>query len=352
MLSYMNLQAPSAAKSDKPRTIDEALAAVEELTKIIERAWGDEAIIIDGSLNEILRVKLGEQVTPQTRLAISPDNQTIALTSANGLKLYDLKGNRLYELAHRSWDDNEGSQCFFTSDGLLWFVRPGEKFEDAIISVLDTKVKKLVAEHRIEHPYGIYRFLPTRQGIFIAVSQDGEGDMLYSIEMNDRRLNIKSRLDLNEIVIALSPNGREFLYIDSSDGSLHKLDARTGRKISRLKRKVAFASDPKGIEDQFNYSCVFLTEDMLLMLTEYGRLILIDVKSMSLIGTVWPDGHHIYAVDEKGNRVDDLSKADRWEGNIWYISQAANGKVLAGYVERLKVLEVSSLISHKSVFGN
>lgn len=355
VLSYMKFEAPPVAKSDKFATIDDALAAVKELTQRLNSAWGNEAVIIDGSLNEILRVNLSEQIIPHAVLAVSPDNQTIALTSANGLKLFDRKGNRLYMLPHRAWDNNEGSECFFTSDGLLWFVRPGEKFEDAIISVLDTRAKKLVAEHRIEHPYGVYRFSPTKQGIFIAVSRDGEGDLLFSVEMSNRRLNIKSRQDLdklNKAVMDISPSGQEILCVDSSEESLYKLDARTGRQTGALDRKVAFAGDPssvKGFDDRFGNSCVFLTEDRLLMKTQCGRLILIDVKSMSVIGTVWPDGYHLYATDDQGKRVNNLSEADEWAGDIWYVFQAPAGRVLAEYNgETLKVLEVNSLIPNKT----
>src|SRR5207249_4826746 len=110
----------------------------------------------------------------------------------------------------------------------------------------------------------------------------------------------------------------------------------SGRVIASVGSQTIFAADNLIGEctDVAGYQAIFLDRDHLLAETHFGRLLLINRRTMQLVGTVWPPGYKLRGYDQTGKETDDPSKILDYEGGLTSLHAAGAGRVLTVYNEK------------------
>lgn len=307
-----------------------------------------EVVILDAGLNEVQRLDLQAQSEGycSTEVAMSRNGALLALSTRTELRLVDRRGAVLRRLPHHAWDAFTGSRCFFDAQGRLWYVRPrddDEATESGVLTVLDPASGAAVFEQAIESDVGHFVLspLPDHAGALIDVACGQDGSFLHLARLTGAGLTIEEYpFDDRIFCGGFSPNGSEFITGTHSGDAVKVHSFPGGQVIASVKGKTIFAGDDLGGQfgDDVGYQAIFLDDDHLLADTRFGRMLLIDRRTMQLIGTVWPPGYELRGYDAGGGLA--------YEGGLTSLHSAGPGRVLMGYKEKaIRLLDFAPLLS-------
>jgi len=100
-----------------------------------------EVLRLDRWLNVVWRRDLQAQTEEYVpcQVAVSPDDQLMALSGRDSVRITDGAGTLLHTYSHPPWYGFCGTRCFFSPDSrYLWFATPGPPGDDDLLLVLET----------------------------------------------------------------------------------------------------------------------------------------------------------------------------------------------------------------------
>ncbi len=315
-----------------------------------------EVIILDSRLNEVQHLDLRTQSEDycSTQVTMSRDGALLALSGRTELRIADRRGAILHYLPHDPWESFTGSGCFFDAQGRLWYVRPyKDTWTEAMLTVLDPASGAALFEQEITGDVGHYYLfpLPDQAGALIDVACGQDGSFLHLARLTGAGLTVEGYPLDDRTMPSLSPGGGEFATGAHSGDAVEVHSFPGGQVAASIEGRVIFAADDLGGEfgDEIGYQAIFLDDDHLLADTRFGRLLLIDRRTMQLIGTVWPPGYSLRGYDQRGKETDDPGSILAYEGGLTSLHSAGAGRVLMGYKSAtLWLLDVSPLLTTAS----
>lgn len=304
-----------------------------------------EVVILDAGLNEVQRLDLQAQDEDycSTGVAMRRDGALLALSARTELRIVDRRGAVLRRFPHPAWDAFTGSSCFFDAQGRLWYIRPyDEATESGVLTVLDAASGATVSEQEVNSDIGHFGLfpLPSLDGALIDVSCGQDGSFLHLARLTGAGLTVEDYPFDDRTMPSLSPGGGEFATGAHSGNAVKVHAFPGGQVIASVKGKTIFAGDDLGgnFGDDVGYQAIFLDDHHLLADTRFGRMLLIDRRTMQLIGTVWPPGYELRGYDAGGGLA--------YEGGLTSLHSAGPGRVLMGYKEEaIRLLDFAPLLS-------
>lgn len=304
-----------------------------------------DVVIFDAWLNEVQRLDLQAQDEGycSTEVAVSRDGALFALSTRTEMRLVDRRGAVLRRFPHHAWDAFTGSSCFFDAQGRLWYVRPyDDAVENGVLTVIDPASGVTVFERAIDSDVGHFVLspLPDQAGALIDVACGQDGSFIHLARLTGAGLTIEEYpFDDRTFCGGFSPNSTEFITGAHSGDAVKVHSFPGGQATASVKGRAIFAGDDLSGEfgDSVGYWAIFLDGDLLLADTTFGRLLLIDRRTMQLIGSVWPPGYELRGYDAGGGLA--------YEGGLTSLHAAGPGRVLMGYKEKaIRLLDFSPLL--------
>jgi hypothetical protein len=313
-----------------------------------------DVVVLDSQLNELQRLDLQTQSQQYcfTAVAMSPYGQLLGLSSRIDLRIVNRQGTVLHRIPHRAWESYTGSNCFFDFKDRLWYVRPGDQpGVDDCLTVVEPYSGEILTEQTIENEIGYFDLFlcPDYESALIEVACGQDGSYLYLARLTGAGLTIQEYPFSDRTFLGdFAPGGREFATGAHNGDAVKVHSFPSGHVIASVESETLFASDDLSGErpDDVGYLVIFLDRDHLLAETGFGRMILIDRRSMRLLGTVWPSGYRLQGCDQSGRKTDDPRTIVDYEGSLTSLHPAGTGKVLTVYRDGvIRLLDVSPLLS-------
>ena len=317
-----------------------------------------DVILLDSRLNEVQRIDLQAQSEDycSTEVAMSRDGALFALSARAELRIVNRRGDVIHRLPHDPWEAFTGSSCFFDAAGRLWYVRSyDDAGNDCVLTVLDPVSGTALFEQAIESDIGHFSLspLPDYKGALIDVSCGQDGSFLYLAQLTASGLAIKEYpFDDRTFSGGFSSDGSEFATGAHQGDTIEVHSFPSGQVTAAIESETIFAADNLGGEygDTFGYQVIFLDDNHLLADTTFGRMLLIDCRTMHLIGTVWSSGFRLHGYDARGEETDNPGQIYAHESGLTSFHPAGDSQVLTVHEEAtLRLLDVSPLLSTTNV---
>jgi hypothetical protein len=298
---------------------------------------GPEVVRLDAKLNELWRKDLQAQNEEyvRCRLSVSPNNRLMALAARESVRITDGMGNPLYVFPHAPWYSFCGTEGYFSEDSrYLWFVTPTTQEEDDLLHVMDTATFRVLGRISINNRYCAYHFHQTPQTgkVLIEAAAGQDECILYVAQLIDGRIELEELTTCEDRVMSsFSASGKEFVTAPHGDGVIKVYSFPVVREIAALDQEQIFRAvdeDSDVEEDMLDYLVKYLTDDFIISNTRYGRLLLIDRRSMQLAGELAPEGYQLKGYDKNGKYTDDPARIISYEGDISDFFPTSLGEIL------------------------
>jgi hypothetical protein len=267
----------------------------------------------DPQFNFLWRKEIGilQGEFEQFSLTVSPDGKFIGMHANKFVCIFDDNGNLLHCLEHEPWQFHQGSGCYFAppnSEGkkYIWFFVP-ENGGGGYLKVLDRSDFSLVGGLWQEDIDYYYRFFgtPNNNKVFIDLAAGQDGSRLLEAQVVDKEIQLKEYYQCSDRAMGnFSPTGKEIVFAPQFENEIEIFSFPEMEKIVGIEQEELFESRdefPGANLDRVRYIVYYLSATTLMVMTEYGRLLLIDRNSLRCTGEIILDGFNINAFDHIGN---------------------------------------------------
>lgn len=237
-----------------------------------------------------------------------PNGTLYGITESDNFRLMTPSGGTLFSYEHDDWPPFMGANCFFAGRWVLFIIPTptGDK-----LLQLDLETLGIAARYDLEGDQEYrYTFTATPDpGIIFIDAAAGQDDAhLFIITIQkDGRLDIAEATQcLDRIVGNFSPDGQSFVMAPHYDEGIEIYSFPAIARIAGLPQETLFAGRneyPCEDEDTIDYTVLFLNDQLLISLTRFGRLLLIDRATMACTGELLLEGNEIIAYDQGGKPV-------------------------------------------------
>lgn len=289
-------------------------------------------IRLDKNLQQVWKKDLQGQTQEYVNCIItaSPDGTLMALSGHETIRILDGEGNLTWIFPHDGWGTFLGSTCTFSADGkLIWFIVPASSaLENDILYVVrmsDHKVQDTwMMDGNQEYSYVIYPS-PDDQAVIIEAAAGQDDNILYRASFSGGKIVCEVLDDVwDRIVGTFSPDGKEVVTAPHVDGAILIYSYPDIEEIARLDQEQLFDGrneyPSEEDSDTLEYVVLHISNKTLLAFTRFGRLLLIDRKSMECIGELLPEGCEIRAYDHAGRPTKNPQQIVDYAGEIVTVS--------------------------------
>ncbi len=322
---------------------------------IVHCEHGPEVLRLDHQLNLVWRRDLQAQTEGYVscRIAVSPDGTMMAIAGKDSVRITDAAGTLLHTFVHAAWDSFCGTECLFSPDSrYLWFVVPGPSGGDDLLHVMETASFSVVDRVSTQNNDCAYFFYPTPMvgTILMDTAAGQDGSTMYLVRSDSGRISLEELPQCQDQIIGnFSPAGDELVTAPVDEGPLRVYSFPEMAEIASMPQEMightpglAAAEEP----DTFEYIVRYLTADLLVALTRFGRLLAIDRKKMQPLGELVPEGYGRQAYDEAGKMTTDPARTVSYGGDIIdFFSDQAGGLLVVHQGGALAVYDLSPLES-------
>jgi hypothetical protein len=213
---------------------------------------------------------------------VAADGSLLAVTGGNGITI--ISASTLKPI-HRLNDSFEGSH--FSSNGLLWTCARLYS-ETVVLEIWDPQTWTRVARTKITDPYGDSHFdllsHPNENCVVAWAAAGQDGQCLFWACHDDGAIVVDRFPELdNTAWPSFSPTGKEFLAISGVELHLYAYPRRPIRAI------MQWPSDDE--EDQIGDFVSYVDANCALLQSNNGRLLLVDLETMTIEDEVSLRGH-------------------------------------------------------------
>lgn len=314
-----------------------------------------EVLRLDRQLNEVWRRDLQAQTEEYVpcQAAVSPDDQLMALSGRDSVRITDGAGTLLHTYIHPPWYNFCGTGCFFSPDSrYLWFATPGPAGDDDLLLVLETTGFTVVDQISTQNRYCAYAFHPTplTDRVIIDTAAGQDGSMMYRARLRADRITLEELAQCQDQIMGnFSPEGDEFVTALVDEGDLRVYSFPEAAEIASVSGEVI--GQPPGLapaieQDAFEYIVKYITPHLLIALTRFRRLLVIDRQKGQSVGELVPEGYRLQAHTERGEQTSDPARTGSYSGDIVDFYPSAAGQLLVWHGSgTLTVYDISSLES-------
>ncbi|HEY9259822.1 hypothetical protein [Chitinophaga sp.] len=245
-----------------------------------------------------------------SKLSASSDGRLIAIAGMTDMRILDAEGTTvLHTVTHESWGWFLGAACYFARDNkTIWYVLPGDKNETDELQVMDAATFEVIASYPLlESQQYAYSFHSTPDnGIILLEAAAGQEEtILMQLQLNDGIISLTELTQCEDVIMGnFAPSGKEFVMAPHYDGPLEIYSFPEITKVAALDQVTIFDGSkdfPAAEPDNINYSVFFVDDNNILIVSQFGRLLLLDRKDLRCKAEVMPEGIEFTAYDLDGN---------------------------------------------------
>ncbi|RFS19243.1 hypothetical protein DVR12_23705 [Chitinophaga silvatica] len=245
-----------------------------------------------------------------SKLSASSDGRLIAIAGMTDLRILDAEATKvLHSVEHGSWGWFLGAACFFTRDNkTIWYVLPGDENENDKLEVMDATTFEAIASYPLlesqQHAY-TFHATPDNNIILLEAAAGQENSILLQLQLIDGVISLTELTQCDDVIMGnFAPSGKEFVMAPHYDGPVEVYSFPEIVKIAEQKQEAIFDGSkdfPASEPDNINYSVFFVDDNNILVVTQFGRLLLLDRKDLRSKAEVMPEGIEFTAYDLDGN---------------------------------------------------
>lgn len=278
-------------------------------------------------------VALSVKGTDWLSFAVAPNADLLALSDENRVVIFDAQGNICHELPHQSWPAHADGACAFDARGRLWCALGVER-----LALVDPSSGAVLAEGDIPNDEGTFSLRPCQDAncmvVDIACGQDGAST--YFVSFSDGQLHAQwlPQDGQGGVFADVSPDEQQCVFLNQDGDDLRVFGFPTGKLQGRVEAAPLFEGSEYE-EDALEYQAQYVQDGPLIVTTRSNRLLCFDPASLSLLGTLWPDGYELQWFDERGQPTINPNEYFDCQGDIFCIRRAGKHRLLIVRDERL-----------------
>jgi hypothetical protein len=245
-----------------------------------------------------------------SKLSASSDGRLIAIAGMTDMRILDAEATMvLHTVEHDSWGWFLGAACYFAKDNkTIWYVLPGDGNETDKLQVMDVTTFEVIVSHPLlESQQYTYAFhaTPDNDTILLEAAAGQEKSILMQLQLKDDMISLTELTQCKDVVMGnFAPSGKEFVVAPHYDGPLEIYSFPEITKIAELDQEAIFDGSkdfPAAEPDNINYSVFFVDDNNILVVSQFGRLLLLDRKDLRCKAEVMLEGIEFTAYDLDGN---------------------------------------------------
>lgn len=245
-----------------------------------------------------------------SKLSASSDGRLIAIAGMTDMRILDAEGTTvLHTVEHNSWSWFLGAACYFARDNkTIWYVLPGDKNETDELQVMDVATFEVIATYPLlESQQYAYAFHTTPDNgiILLEASAGQEQSILMQLQLSNSVISLTELTQCDDVIMGnFAPSGKEFVMAPHYDGPLEIYSFPEIAKVAELDQEAIFEGSkdfPAAEPDNINYSVFFVDDNNILIVSQFGRLLLLDRKDLRCKAEVMPEGIEFTAYNLDGN---------------------------------------------------
>ncbi|OMP75850.1 hypothetical protein [[Flexibacter] sp. ATCC 35208] len=234
-----------------------------------------------------------------SKLSASPDGSLIAIADTTNMRILDGEATtELYTIEHLSWGRFLGASCYFGRDNkTIWYVLPGDENESDALHVINTSDFEVVATHPLlESQQYVYTFhtTPDNSIILLEASAGQEEAILLKLQLKNGIISLTALTQCDDMIMGnFAPSGEEFVMAPHYDGPLEIYSFPEISKVAEQDQQAIFDGSkdfPAAEPDNINYSVFFIDDTTILVVSQFGRLLLLDRKDLICKAELMPEG--------------------------------------------------------------
>lgn len=245
-----------------------------------------------------------------SKLSASSDGRLMAIAGMNDVRILDAEGNAvLHTVNHGSWGWFLGAACFFARDNkTIWYVLPGDTNETDELQVMDAATFEVIATYPLleSHQY-TYAFhaTPDNNTIFLEAAAGQDRSFLMQVQLHNGTISLTGLPQCTDMIMGnFAPSGKEFVMAPHYDGPLVIYSFPEIGRVAEQDQDAIFDGSkdfPAAEPDNINYSVFFVDDKSILIVSQFGRLLLLDRKDLRCRAEVMPEGIVFTAYNLDGN---------------------------------------------------
>lgn len=260
-----------------------------------------------------------------SKLSASPDGRLMAIAGITNMRILDAEGTRLlHTLEHDSWGWFLGAACYFSRDNkTIWYVLPGDENGTDELQVMDLATFKVIASYPLleSHQYTyVFHATPDMDMILLEAAAGQEASSLMQLQLNNGVISLTHLTQCDDMIMGnFAPSGKEFAMAPHYDGPLAIYSFPEIAKVAEQDQAAIFDGSkdfPAAEPDNINYSVFFVDDHNILVVSQFGRLLLLDRKDLRCKAAVMPEGIEFTAYNLDGNPTTNPDDIFDYSSNI------------------------------------
>jgi len=207
----------------------------------------------------------------------SPNEKFTATSRDDRFKIWNENGKSIFTYKHKKWQNFSGSQNLFTSDNQYFInILPTEDVWSDVLQLRNIENFGVVNEIALNWGYSSYRFYATSSPNHVILSAAcGQDDgMIFNVFIDNSKLKVERWKDSEDLVPGnLSSNKTRLITAPHYGDEVAEYDVFNQEKIRSLKWHYLFNES----EDGFGYQVEYIGETSVLVMTQEGKLLFIDM---------------------------------------------------------------------------
>ncbi|NML40082.1 hypothetical protein HHL17_22975 [Chitinophaga sp. G-6-1-13] len=245
-----------------------------------------------------------------SKLSASSDGQLIAIAGMTDMRILNAEGTKvLHTVEHGSWGWFLGAACYFSRDNkTIWYVLPGEENETDELQVMDVATFEVIASYPLleSHRYAYaFHATPDNNIILLEAAAGQEESLLMQLQSNDGTVSLTALSQCDNMIMGnFAPSGKEYVMAPHYDEPLEIYAFPEINKVATQDQSAIFDGSkdfPAAEPDNINYTVFFVDDHNILVISQFGRLLLLDRKDLRCKAEVMPEGIEFTAYDLDGN---------------------------------------------------
>lgn len=229
------------------------------------------------------------------KLSAAVDGGLIAIGGMTDIQILDGEGSRvLHTIEHQPWERFAGADCGFTRDNkTIWYIIPGDETDQ--LQVMDATTFKVIATYPLlESQLHSYKFYttPDEDVLLLEAAAGQEETMLMQIQLKEGVILMTELTQCaDEIMGNFAPSGKEFVVAPHYDGPVNIYAFPEMALVAAIAQSTIFEASidfPSLEPDNINYTVFFIDDNNMLVLTQFGRLLLLDRKELRCKAAIIP----------------------------------------------------------------
>jgi hypothetical protein len=185
---------------------------------------------------------------------------------------------------------------------------PGDKNETDELQVMDAATFEVITSYPLlESQQYAYTFhtTPDNDIILLEAAAGQEKSILMQLQLNNGVISMTELTQCDDVIMGnFAPSGKAFVMAPHYDGPLEIYSFPEIEQVAEQGQEAIFDGSkdfPAAEPDNINYSVFFVDDNNILIVSQFGRLLLLDRKDLRCKAEVMPEGIEFTAYSLDGN---------------------------------------------------